>query len=458
MRIAVSGRLPSKRAARSVAGIVVTGLLIACAPAPSSLAQGAPPAPAQPGTQPAETKTWVGRQIDWIRDAFAATPERVTSASPGPGGAAKPGQAPPQVTVSRPLVRDITEWDEYTGRFEAVETVDLRARVSGYLTQVHFTDGQMVKKGDRLFTIDERPFERTLETAKAELAQARTKVDNAAKDVDRGRPLVERRVISEKVFDDRENLQRDAEAAVKVAEAKVKSAELDLSFTAIDAPIDGRISRTNVSIGNYVSAGGANSSTLLTTLVSQDPIYVYFDVSENNHIKYKRLAARGAGAGAAQIGAVVQVALPDEKGFPHEGRLDFLDNRMDQGTGTLRTRAVVANRAQLFSSGMFARVRVGGSARYSAVLLPDEAIGTDQSSKFVFVVGEEGLASRRPVTLGPVIDNLRVVREGVTKDDWVIVRGQQRARPNQKVAPKREPLQVSLVPETGSLPATPIKQ
>ncbi|KAB2913374.1 MAG: efflux RND transporter periplasmic adaptor subunit [Hyphomicrobiaceae bacterium] len=350
---------------------------------------------------------------------------------------------PPIVTVSKPLRREIVEWDEYTGRFDAVETVEIRARVSGYLNEVLFTDGQIVQRGDPLFVIDPRPFERTLEQARAELVQAATRVENANLDVVRGRPLLERRIISEKTFDDRENLVREAQAAVKVAEAKVKTAELELSFTRITAPLSGRISRNQVSVGNWVSAGGTANATLLTTIVSQDPIYVYFDVSENNYIKYKRLAERGVGSGAADLGAPVEIALPDEHGYPHRAQVNFLDNRLDQGTGTLRARAVLPNQASLFSPGMFARVRVTGSAPYTAILLPDAAIGSDQTNKYVYTVGEDGTVVRKGIVLGPLHQGLRVVREGLAGDEWVVTRGLQRARPGQKVTPKPEVLTLS---------------
>ena len=355
---------------------------------------------------------------------------------------------PPSVTVSKPLQREIVEWDEYTGRFEAVETVEIRARVSGYLTELHFKDGQAVKQGDLLFVLDARPFERTLEQAQAEVLQAQTKVQNSNLDVVRGKPLLERRIISEKTFDDRESLVREALAGVKVAEARVRTAELELSFTRIASPITGRIGRTQVTAGNWVSAGGTANTTLLTTIVSQDPIYIYFDMNENNYIKYKRLAERGVGSGAADLGAPVEVGLPDERGFPHKARLDFLDNRLDQGTGTLRARGVMANKSGLFSPGLFARVRVTGTAPYTAILLPDEAIGTDQTNKFVFVVGENGVVARRNVQLGPLIDGLRVVREGLAADGWVITKGMHRARPGQSVTPNR-------VAITAATPPTP---
>lgn len=350
---------------------------------------------------------------------------------------AQPRAEPPMVTVSKPIAREIVEWDEYTGRFDSVQTVEIRARVSGYLDEVHFTDGQNVARGDLLFVIDPRPFERTLEQAQAELLLAKTKVQNLTLDVVRGRPLVERRIISEKTFDDRENLVREAQASEKVAEAKVRSAELDLSFARITSPIAGRISRNMISVGNWVSAGGIANAALLTTIVSQDPIYIYFDVSERNYLKYRRQSEKGGSAGTANLGTVVEVELQGEQGYPHKGKLDFLDNRLDRGTGTLRARAVLSNESGLFSPGMFARVRVTGSERYVAVLLPDEAVGTDQTNKYVYAVGDDGTVVRRNVTLGPLADGLRVVRDGLGREEWVVTKGTQRARPGEKVTPRR---------------------
>ncbi len=334
-----------------------------------------------------------------------------------------------------------------------MQTVEIRARISGYLNEVRFKDGQMVKQGDLLFAIDPRPFERALEQAKAELFAATTKVENANLDIVRGKPLVERKIISDKTFDDRMSLMRDAQASVKVAEAKVKSAELELSFATIAAPISGRIGRSMVTAGNWVSAGSVTGATLLTTIVSQDPIYIYFDVNENNHIKYKRLAGRGVAAGAADVGAQVEVALPDERGFPHKGQLDFLDNRLDQGTGTLRARAVLANKAGLFSPGLFGRVRVTAAPPYTALLIPDEAIATDQTNKYVFVVGDDGTVARRNIRMGPLVEGLRVVREGVSGDDWVITKGLQRVRPGLKVEPKRVAIAASEGPPSAAAKA-----
>ncbi|HRD78806.1 MAG TPA: efflux RND transporter periplasmic adaptor subunit, partial [Hyphomicrobiaceae bacterium] len=366
-----------------------------------------------------------------------------TTAAPG---AAKPAPPPPVVTVSRPAIDEVVEWDEYTARFDAVEMVEVRPRVSGYLTEVAFKDGQLVKKGDLLFVIDPRPFERALEATKAELELAKTRAENAGRDVERGRPLVERKIMSEKVFDDRANAHREAEAQVKVATARMKIAELDLSFTRITAPVAGRIGRALLSPGAYIAGGGAQNTPVLTTIVSQDPIHLYFDVSENNYLKYKRLGQKGAKAGASEVGSAVLVAMPDERDFRHKGLLDFIDNRLDTGTGTLRARAVLENGAALFSPGMFARVRVAGSPRYSAMLLPDSAISSDQASKFVLVVADDGTVSRKPVQLGPIYNGLRIIKVGIGNEDWIVVNGLQRARPGSKVTPKREPIKVSEAP------------
>lgn len=416
----------------------------------------------------AGTRTWIFRAaavgglaaiaaggLTWQRLAAQnATPAQASTAVPSKASAqdtkaATPGTQgvqPPAVTTSRPVVKPIVEWDEYTGRFDAVETVEIRARVSGYLNEVHFKDGQIVKKGDLLYTIDPRPFERALEQAKAELAQASTKAENTTLDVERGKPLVERKVMSEKVFDDRANALREAQAQVKVADAKVKTAELDLFFTKITSPITGRMSRSNMVAGAWISAGAAANAALLTTIVSEDPIHLYFDISENNWIKYRRLIEKGTKKGAAQLGSDVELALPDENGYPQKGKVDFIDNRLDQATGTMRARAIVDNKSGRFSPGMFARVRVQGSDEYKAVMIPDEAIGTDQTNKFVYTVAEDGTVSRKGVRLGPIVDNLRVIRAGLEADDWVITKGIQRARPGNKVAAKREDIKVGDAP------------
>ena len=359
----------------------------------------------------------------------------------------------PTVTVSKPLQREIIEWDEYTGRFEAVEAVEVRARVSGYLTELHFKDGQLVKQGDLLFVLDARPFERTLEQAQAELLQAQTRVQNTNLDVVRGKPLLERRIISEKTFDDRESLVREAQAGVKVAEAKVKTAELELSFTRITSPITGRISRTQVTAGNWVSAGGTANTTLLTTIVSQDPIYIYFDVERAQlhqvqalgrarrglRRRRARRAGRGRSARRARLSAQGAARLPGQparSGHRHAAR----------PRRAWPTRAGSSRPACSRACASRARRRMWPS------LLPDEAIGTDQTNKFVYVVGEDGSVARRNIKLGPLHEGLRVVREGVAAEEWVIIRGLQRARPGIKVTPKREALTLSEAP--AAKPAT----
>ncbi len=367
----------------------------------------------------------------------ANTPSSAASAA----NQAKGGPSAPQtVTVSKPLVRTAIEWDEFTGRFDATESVEIRTRVSGFLVDLHFKDGQQVKKGDLLYTLDARPFDRALDQARAELFQATTKVESANLDVERGRPLVDRKVMSEKAFDDRANALREAQSAVKTAEAKVKTAELDVASCKITAPFTGRISRSNVPIGAWVSAGAVANATLLTTVVTEDPIHLYFDVDENNWIKYRRLAEQGKSAGAGRVGAKVELALPDEKGWPTKGTVDFVDNRLDINTGTMRARAVVDNKSLVYAAGMFARVRVQGTEPYDAVMIPDDAVGTDQTNKFALTVAEDGTVVRKPLVLGPIIDGLRVVASGLAADDMVIIKGLQRARSGTKVAIKEEPI------------------
>lgn len=347
----------------------------------------------------------------------------------------------PAVTVARPTEKTVTEWNEYTGRFEAVDTVEVRARVSGYLDQVAFKEGDVVEKGALLLVIDPRPFARVVERDRADLAQAEVRAEFSAREVERARPLLRNQTVSEQAFDQRQQAAREAEAQVKAARARLKSSELDLEFTRITAPIKGRIGRKLVSVGNYVN-GGSTQSTLLATIVSEDPIQFYFDLSESAYLKYSRLgrvtnAGRQQGNTANPERASVFLGLQDEKDFPHEGRLDFADNRIDQATGTLRVRAVFDNANGLFTPGLFARVRLAGRVDGEALLLPDQAVGTDQSNRFVYTVGDDGVVAYRPVVLGPLVDGLRVIRSGVSDSDWVVVNGAQRVKPGVKVAANR---------------------
>jgi RND family efflux transporter MFP subunit len=347
-----------------------------------------------------------------------------------------PAPPPPAVTIANPLEKEVVEWDEYTGRFDAVDLVEVRARISGFLDEVKFKDGAVVKQGDLLFVIDPRPFQRILDRDRAALQGAKVAFEFAEKDLERAKPLLTNATISQQVFDQRTQAVRTAEANVLSAEASVRSAELDVEFTQIRAPITGRISRKYVSEGNYLT-GGSGSGTLLTTIVSMDPIYFYFDVSEADFLKYKRLGEFGLRPGSRDNANPVELGLQNDEGFPYKGKMNFVDNRIDQNTGSLRGRAVFDNPNGLFQPGLFARVRLVGSGQYKAILLPDVAVATDQSNRFVFVVADDGTVSAKPVVLGPIIDGLRVIRSGVSPADLVIVNGVQRARTGIKVRPEK---------------------
>ncbi len=342
---------------------------------------------------------------------------------------------PPAVSVASPLEKEVVEWDEYTGRFDAMDTVEVRARISGFLNEVKFTDGAIVKKGDLLFVIDPRPFQRVLDRDRAALQGAKVQLEFAERDLERAKPLMANSTISQQVFDQRTQAVRAAEANVLSAEANVRAAELDVEFTQITSPVTGRISRKLVSEGNYLT-GGSGSGTLLTTIVSIDPIYFYFDVSETEFLKYQRFGSVMMQPSAHMSEVPIELALQGDEGFPYKGRMSFIDNRIDQNTGSLRVRAVFDNPHQLFQPGLFARVRLAGSGKYKAILLPDMAVAADQSNRFVFVVADDGSVATKPVELGPMIDGLRVIRKGVLPSDTVIVNGLQRARSGIKVKPE----------------------
>ena len=338
--------------------------------------------------------------------------------------------------MANPVEKKVVEWDEYTGRFDAVDTVEVRARISGVLTEVKFTDGAIVKKGDLLFVIDPRPFQRVLDRDRAALQGAKVQLDFAQKDLERAKPLVANNTISQQGFDQRNQAVKVAEANVLSAEASVRSAELDVEFTQIRAPITGRIGRKLVSEGNFIT-GGSGSGTLLTTIVSIDPIYFYFDISEADFLKYKRLLEQGMRPSSRETANPIEVGLQGDAGFPIKGKMNFVDNRIDTATGSLRERATFENPNGNLLPGLFAHARVIGSGEYTAIFLPDEAIATDQSNRFVFVVADDGAVSAKSVASGPLIDGLRVIRTGVTPTDWVIVNGVQRARKGIKVKPEK---------------------
>jgi multidrug efflux system membrane fusion protein len=340
---------------------------------------------------------------------------------------------PPTVTVAKPVQKTVTDYDEYVGRFTAVNSVEVRARVSGYLDGVHFRDGQLVKQGDLLFSIDKRPFQNTLDQARANLTQAKSNVVFTKADLDRAQQLVHDKTITEQVFQQRAQAYRNAEAAVSAMQAAVRQAELDLEFTELRAPIDGRIGDRRVSPGNLVTGGTSGNTTLLATIVSTDPIHFEFTFDEASLLRYERLSSSGHDMASRSGGVPVELKLIDEKDFVHKGRMDFVNNTIDTSTGTIRARALFDNPNGMFTPGMFGRVRVPASTPYAALLVPDAAIGSEQVRKYVFAVDAAGVAQQKYVTLGQLVGDLRVIKSGLTPADEVIVNGIARVRPGQKV-------------------------
>ncbi len=382
--------------------------------------------------------------------------------------------APPTVTVANPAQRTVVDYDEYVGRFVAVDLVEIRSRLSGYLSAIHFTDGQMVKQGDLLFTIDRRPFEIALEEMRANLAQARANLAFAQSDLDRGQALLTNKTITEQTYDQRVQAKNVAAAAVAAQDAMVHSAELDLDqYSELRAPIDGRIGDRRVSVGNLVSGGTGGNTTLLATIVSVDPIRFEFTFDEQSYLRYERFAktrspdrqsapptdpqpgqqsaaqpGQKSGQPAAQEGGIdtgvpVSLKLIDEKNFDHTGKIDFVDNVISTSSGTIRGRAVFANPSGIFVPGMFGRIRVPGSSPYTALLIPDAAIGSEQARKYVLVVDGEGIVRQKYVTLGQLDDGLRVVKDGLVATDRVIVNGLMHAQPGIKVKAEQRTIPVS---------------
>lgn len=391
--------------------------------------------------------------------------------SQAPSG--QPTMPLPMVKVAQPLVKTVVEWDAYTGRLEAVDLVEIRARVDGYLQSVHFDEGQVVNEGDLLFVIDPRPFEAELNAAKARLQQAQSKLKEAEAMLDeaqaqssrsdiqlnltntnyeRTMQLFRRNASSQQDVDEREAeyLQAKADieavkasvfsaesaiatsqAEIELAKAGVETAELNLQYTQIRAPITGRTSRQEVTQGNLI-AGGTASSSVLTTITSMQPIYCVFDASEQDVLKYMRLAQSGGRESSRVAKNPVFLGLIDEAGFPHRGHMDFVDNRFDTNTASMRARCVFANEDQLLLPGMFARIRIPGSAAQRTILIPDSAIGTDQSSQYVFAV-VDGVIQRRAIETGPIVDGLRVIRSGLTGSETIVIEGLLQSRPEAKV-------------------------
>lgn len=334
------------------------------------------------------------------------------------------------VTVAPVLLRAVTEWDDFAGRIEAVEHVDIRPRVAGTIDAVHFQDGQLVHKGDLLFTIDPRPYQAELARVDAARAGAVSHLALATTELARTRRLIEEHAVAQRELDQRENALQEADAGLKAADAAVLGARLNLQYTTITAPVSGRVSRAEITVGNLVATGP--TAPILTTLVSVSPVYVNFDVDEPTYIRY---ASHGT-AGNSGIGTIpVAIGLTTDTGFPRQGRIQSFDNHIDGSSGTIRVRALFDNTSGALTPGMYARVRTGDAEAQNALLIDDRAVGTDQDKKFVFIVGADHKAVYRPVTLGPVVDGLRVVRTGLVKNENIVVNGLQRIRPNDLVAP-----------------------
>ncbi len=348
--------------------------------------------------------------------------------------ASVPAMKPPQVTVARPLSRQVTDWDEYTGRLAAPESVELRARVSGYLGDAPFSEGAIVHKGDLLFVIDRRPYQAALDAARASLAGTHARLELAELNAARTAQLLGAKLIPQRDFDAATEERKAAAAALAGAEAAVRAAELDLAFCEVRAPIAGRVGRRLVTTGNYV-AGGSKDATLLTTLVSVDPIYVYVNADERAYLRYQRLAQTGSRPSSRSDPTAVRLALADEEGFPHQGHMDFVDNQVDPATGTVQGRAVFPNPDGVLTPGMFARVQIVGEGPYAALLVPDAAIATDQARRIVYVVGADNVVQPRVVEPGRREGRLRVLRSGVEAGDRIVINGLQRVRPGVTVEP-----------------------
>jgi multidrug efflux system membrane fusion protein len=341
------------------------------------------------------------------------------------------------VTISPPMAKRVTQWDEFSGRFEAVASVEVRARVSGFIDKLHFRDGQVVNVGDLLFTIDKRPFEIAVESAEAEVARNKAQVDLAELQVERGASLIKSRTITDADYDQRKANLAVARAQLKTAQAAVRNAELNLDWTDVRAPLAGRISDRKVDAGNLIQ-GGQQGATLLASIVTLDPIRFVFDVSESDYLRYTRLFLSGAMASSRDSVNPVRIRLADESEWTRTGKVDFVDNTLSARSGTIRTRAIVENKNQLLTPGIFGRVQLFGG-EYDALLIPDSAVVSDQARKIVFVVGDNNVVQAKPVTLGPIVDGLRVVRQGLAATDNVVLDGlaNPMVRPGAKVQPQK---------------------
>ena len=336
--------------------------------------------------------------------------------------AATGGAEPPAVTVAKPVPKRLTEWDEFTGRLAAVASVEVRARVSGYLESTHFKEGTEVKEGDLLFVIDPRRYQAELTRAKAEVAKAQSALELAEAEAGRAAKLVKTKAISQEEADVKVKGQSQALASLQAAQASVDAAKLEVDWTRVTAPISGRIGRKQVTEGNLIT-GGPSNATVLTSIVALDPIYCYFDVDERSALKYRELVRTGKRPSALFSKIPAQMGLANQTGFPHEGLIDFVDNEISTTTGSIRARGVFDNKDRLMAPGFFARVRIPGSGDYDAMLIRDTAIASDQGRTFVWIVGDDGKAAQRNVAVGPLDEGLRIVREGLQPTDRVVING-----------------------------------
>ncbi|HEY1080657.1 MAG TPA: efflux RND transporter periplasmic adaptor subunit [Prosthecobacter sp.] len=353
----------------------------------------------------------------------------------------KTNAAPPPapVTVAKPVSAELVEWDEFIGRLDAPESVEIRARVSGYLEKIHFREGSDVKAGDLLFTIDPRPYQVVVDRAQADFERAQVRVELANMEAKRAKELAESKAIAVEQIDQRNQALAEAQASLRSASATLEEAKLDMEFTQLRSPITGRIGDVLVTQGNLVSGGSnVSNATVLTNIVSVDPIHCYLDVDEQSTLKYRELRRLGQRASALDERIPAEMALANEEGYPHKGVIDFVDNRLDPSTGVIRARALLPNPGGLMAPGFFARVRIPGSGKYTGLLVHDNAIGSDQGKPFVFIVGQDSVVKQVPVDIGPIHDGLRVIKTGISKDDRIVVEGMALVRNGGQVSVKEE--------------------